>query len=386
MLRGGFSMREIIRSPALDSLSFFCYLNFPLFFSYMPKTTPKEDIIISNMAPSPAPASPVAVKIRNISAALCLGMTALTGCDETTTSASVDGGTPSVKIEIGTAVWAPDPVIVYKSMDGGTAKTPDTGNKQFFRLGEHDVLSSDKIDKKYVSKITGSVDVVTYTDKEKPAAFYKEINDACDLMIQIHKNKPGSFAPTAKGFIDANMPLLTVINNKKPKGHYEFLSAMDTFSHEEIYGSDGVLNLILAFNRVTSKLEPGSLKMFTDTQVELNLIIDLKMEETRSVEVAPFEPVIPEPEIPTRIPDFHELTLQKRLLTDGTYEVTYSFIDDKGQLIIPLILKISPASRMVQSTWFYRRTSGPVFKTMTFDDFNKKTSKSYGGLWGLSSP
>jgi hypothetical protein len=324
--------------------------------------------------------SPVVKNIRILAAGALMGIASVTGAgcnNNSSVSRSADGGANIVpSSEIGTAWYSGGADRLYL----------DAGNKQFFELGRHDVLTADKISKDYVSKITGSVDLVKYSSEAKNPAFYAEINNTCDVLLSIYAYNKHVYLNDAVSFINANMPLLKTLKDKKPLNHEDFLKALSSFDNEQIYGPDGVLNLLLAFNRVLSKLEPGTLKIMSEDYVQnQTLRIDLQKRNTRSVTVEPLVPKIDEPYIPDYISDIQGLETppEKRVKPDGTFEVTYWKKDSSGNREIVVFLNINPNTKEVQSTWYYG-SPGPIVKQMPFAQF-ESLAKSPAGLWMLGS-
>lgn len=305
-------------------------------------------------------------KLRTLARATTLAVASLyhTGCN--------DENPPSDKTsthEIGTAWNSGNPNIIQQE-DGSTN---DKELKQFFKLGEHDVLSADKISKKFVTLVTGSVDVTPYTMEEKPASFYNELYNACELLLQIYKFNYQAFTPEALRFITSNLPLLEALNIHQPNNHSDFKKALSVFKDDAVYGPDGVLNLILAFNRVTSKLEAGTLENVKHAENELFIKIDLRKRETRSVEISVYEPQIKEPDISKIKLDLRgmEKNPETRLKPDGTYIVKRWYKDFKGVKKLAYELEIDSQNRTIKATRYFH-LPGPISNTMTFASFNNK--------------
>lgn len=116
--------------------------------------------------------------------------------------------------------------------------------RQEFALGEHEVLTQDKISRDYVTQISGSVDIVGYSEETKNDSFYRnEVVAPCELLLQLYAKNRMLFTDSARLYIEENLLILNAIANEKPRNHKTFLALAGRFSKEQIYGPDGVLNL-----------------------------------------------------------------------------------------------------------------------------------------------
>lgn len=265
--------------------------------------------------------------------------------------------------------------------------------KQEFALGEHEVLTQDKVSKDYVTQISGSVDIVGYSKEVKSTAFYRtEVIAPCELLLRLYRQNRDLFTDSARAYIEENMPILTVISSEKPMDHKSFLKLASRFSENQIYGPDGVLNLLLAFNRVGSKLEPGALTVMGDPRERQLFKIDLHKRRTRSVEVSLYRPEIKEPNIETVKLDIPGLETIKLMKPDGTYEVQYwennkAFTALSGKVYpaqrnLAWTLQIDPKTRNVNITQYWR-SPGPKSVVLTFTQFDAKAKAHAYFLHGL---
>lgn len=248
--------------------------------------------------------------------------------------------------------------------------------RQDFALGEHEVLAPDRLNQDYVSQISGSVDFHKFARESKNNQFYKdEISKSAVLLLDLYtKNKP-IFTDSALMYIEENLPTLLRLVASVPKSHAEFAKVVEGTSENDIYGPDGVLNLLLAFNRVVSKLQPNALHNMGDPREQQLLKIDLRKRATRSVEVSLFTPEIEHPDISKIKLDIPGCMRgeppQKRMKTDGTYEVTYFERTEPGEKPKPaVILYIDLEKQTVKVTW-YDRPPGP-FNTISIVEFDRR--------------
>lgn len=265
--------------------------------------------------------------------------------------------------------------------------------RQEFALGEHEVLTQDKVSRDYVTQISGSVDIVGYSEETKNEAFYRnEVVAPCELLLQLYGKNRMLFTDSARLYIEENLPMLNAIANEKPRNHKTFLALAGRFSKEQIYGPDGVLNLLLAFNRVKSKLEAGTLTTMGNPIERQLFKIDLHKRRTRSVEVSLYRPEIKEPNIDLVKLDIPGLEIVKLMKPDGTYEVQYwennkAFTSLAGKTFpakrdLAYTLQINPKTRTVIVTRYWR-SPGPQGIPLTFDQFNAKAKANSYFLHGL---
>lgn len=258
---------------------------------------------------------------------------------------------------------------------------------QAFELGEHDVLPAERISRDYVSQISGSVDLVPYSEERKSDQFYQsEVNEPCRLLVNIYDRNENVFTGRAKVFIEENIVALYAIRDVSPRNHNEFSRLLERFSPNQIYGPDGVLNLLLAFNRVRSKLVPQTLERMADPHAEQMLRIDLQKRGQRSVEVSLLSPEIREPNIQAVRLDIPGLETIKRMKPDGTYEVQYwenhrAFGTSPATRDLAWQLNINPHTRMVTVTRYWR-SPGPIQAIFTFDQFDSEIRRNAYFLHG----
>ncbi|MBU0981449.1 hypothetical protein KKC94_02035 [Patescibacteria group bacterium] len=250
---------------------------------------------------------------------------------------------------------------------------------QEFELAEHDVISAEKISQRYVSQITGSVDVNPYTKEPKSPDFYRtEVIEPCTLLLAIYNNNPDVLTNEAINFIQKNIGTLKKLDAQKPATDQEFRQATANIPNDEIYGPEGVLNLLLAFNRVNSKLEGNLVRNLTNPETELTLKIDLKNRDRRYVEVGLYTPEISEPNVGAVKLDYPNLQTSKRQRQDGKYEVHY--FTKLGEPLI--ILTIDPKNRNVKVS-SYLNPNGVKTVTLTFDKFDQKLQQNPYFLHGV---
>lgn len=256
---------------------------------------------------------------------------------------------------------------------------------QEFALGEHDVLPKDRIRTDYVSQITGSVDVTPFSNDEQSPEFYRnEVNGPNELLLGLFEANRDAFTPNALRFIEDNKDVLMAIRDEKPLNHKDFTQKITRrFPEKRVRGAEGALNLLLAFNRVVSKLQPGILEGMRNSEGPQLLKINLVARGKRSVEVALYSPEIKDPDLGllrfdiglkggTGTIDGISTKYQK---PDGTYVVLihpfYAPIARKEHWI----LVIDPRTRKVTiSHHGYKR------KVLTFDEFN---AMAKGDPWFL---
>lgn len=253
--------------------------------------------------------------------------------------------------------------------------------RQEFALGEHEVLTRDKVSKDYVTQISGSVDIVDYSEEVKSKAFYRtEVVAPCELLLRLYRQNRALFTDSARAYIEENMPVLSVIASEKPMNHQSFLKLASRFSKNQIYGSDGVLNLLLAFNRVGSKLEPGALTIMGNPRERQLFKIDLHKRRARSVEVSLYRPEIKEPNIEAVKLDIPGLETIKLMKPGGTYEVQYwenrrAFGTHSASRDLVLTLQIDPKTKTVNATQ-YLSSPGPKSVVLTFAQFDAHAKRN----------
>lgn len=264
---------------------------------------------------------------------------------------------------------------------------PEKKERQEFALGEHEVLTQDKISKDYVTQISGSVDMVSYSEEVKSEAFYRtEVIAPCELLLQLYGKNKALFTDSARAYIEENLPVLNAIASEKPTNHKAFIKLANKFSKNQIYGPDGVLNLLLAFNRVSSKLESGALTVMGDPRERQLFKIDLHKRRTRSVEVSLYRPEIKEPNIEVIRFDFAGIETVKLMKPDGTYEVQY-WVNSSASSKHPasrnlkFTLNIDPHTRMVSVTKY--ENAGPRVIPLTFAQFDTQAKSNAYFLHGL---
>lgn len=247
---------------------------------------------------------------------------------------------------------------------------------QKFALGEHEVLAADRLSRDYVSQISGSVDIHEYSREKKNERFYQdEVTRPATLLLDLYTKNRAIFTESARMYIEENLAVLRRFAVSGPKNHAEFTAAVAGIPENAVYGPDGVLNLLLAFNRVVSKLQPDALRGMADPREQQLLRIDLRKRATRSVEVSLFTPEIKQPDISKVRLDIPGCMRgeppQKRMKPDGTYEVTYFDKNTPGSPAV--ILHIDLRRQMVAVTWYWG-TAGPIRKDITIAEFDRRVS------------
>ncbi len=294
---------------------------------------------------------------------------------------------PEVKVKIGKA-WSEKGEVVRKEKDEKSEKIkkPAVKLRQEFDLGEHKVLPEDKVKEGYVSVATGSVDITPFSEKGKAESFYlNEVTQPCELLLKLYGNNEKVFTPGAIAFIKSNAKVLEAIKVAKPTNKADFAKIAKNFAAEQINGPDGVLNLLLAFNRVVSKLQIGVVNKMTNSQSEQRFKIDLRHRESRSVEVTLYNPEIRDPDIGRVKVDVSGLEVEKLMKIDGTFEVNY-WENNKGHpsytsagklypaspasRVLIFQLNINPRTKIVEVVVFKR--VGVANVSMTFTDFDAK--------------
>lgn len=289
--------------------------------------------------------------------------------------------------------------VVRKEKDEKSEKIkkPALKLRQEFDLGKHDVSPEDKIKEGYVSLAVGSVDVIPFSDNGKAESFYRnEVTQPCVLMLDLYNKNKRVFTDEAIAFIKANEKILIAINALKPKNKNEFAKTCEHFSKDQINGPDGVLNLLLAFNRVISKLPTGAVQAMTKPWSNFQFKIDLRHREERKVEINLYNPEIRDPNIGQVKLDISGLEVEKLMKTDGTFEVNYwgnykarPAITISGKLFpatpasreLVFQLNINPRTKIVDILVF--KKVGVSNVSMTFADFDAKVRANPSFMYGL---
>ena len=269
----------------------------------------------------------------------------------------------------------------------GVETPKEKKERQDFALGEHEVLAPDRLSQDYVSQISGSVDFHEFARESKNNKFYKdEISKSAVLLLDLYTKNKAIFTDSALMYIEENLSTLRRLAASVPKSHAEFAKVVEGTSENAIYGPDGVLNLLLAFNRVVSKLQPNALLNMGDPREQQLLKIDLRKRATRSVEVSLFMPEITYPDISKIELDVPNLELpQKRMKTDGTYEVAYFSQTEDGERKLELILDIDPQKQTVRVTRYYwREKTNTVIGIISIAEFDRRLSTKPYFLDGFS--
>jgi hypothetical protein len=282
-------------------------------------------------------------------------------------------------------------VFEFGPKEGGPVERPqdkgkenrekDNKLRQEFKLGQHDVLDRDKLDKNYVSQISGSVDITSYSPEKKTDQFIQnDVLRPCERLYGLYLKNKGIFTQSALNYIEENLAAVKKIIDMKPGNNQAFEVAMKNCPQPyDAYGPDGVLNLLLAFNRVTEILKPGELDAMADSQAQQMLKIDLRKRATRSVEVSIFTPEITKPDI-SKIRGYDDS--QKFLRPDGTMEVQYwnkaQWMSGPGsppdvhgpekELMVSLL--IDPKKQMVTINKINERYPGSI--TVSIGEFDKQ--------------
>lgn len=255
-------------------------------------------------------------------------------------------------------------------------------------MGEHEVLAPDRLNQDYVSQISGSVDFHKFARESKNNQFYKdEISKSAVLLLDLYTKNKAIFTDSALMYIEENLSTLLRLVASGPKSHAEFTRAVEGISENDIYGPDGVLNLLLAFNRVVSKLQPNALHNMGDPREQQLLKIDLRKRATRSVEVSLFAPEIEHPDISKIKLDVGDLELpQKRMKPDKTYEVAYFSQDDYGERELEVVLDIDSQKQTVRVTRYLQNKFNPTIFTMSIAEFDRRLNANPYFLHSFSGP
>lgn len=266
--------------------------------------------------------------------------------------------------------------------------------RQYFALGEHQVLDRDKLPKDYVSQISGSVDINGFDHSKSPDRFFRdEVSKPSKLLIDLYTKNRRIFTPSALMFIEENIGALRELAMFQPQNKAQFDLCLGGYVGNQIDGPDGVLNLLLAFNRVVSKLKPNELVGMANPEAQQMLKIDLQKRATRSVEVSIFTPEITKPDISKFRPDLLlETPPQKRLKPDGTLEVQYWVVGSKeyqytnirtGMLVkvpatprrLVISFTINPKTQMVTITQYLKQQpSPPIVTVLSITELDRQLS------------
>lgn len=277
----------------------------------------------------------------------------------------------------------PERLIYERPPEGPKGRPPEAQESkkekppslhQEFALGEHDVLAADRLSRDYVSQISGSVDIHEYSRESKNETFYREeVTQPAALLLDLYTKNKAIFTDSTRMYIEENLAALRRLAVSGPNNYAKFTVALVGIPQSAIYGPDGVLNLLLAFNRVVSKLQPSVLRSMGDPREQQLLRIDLRKRATRSVEVSLFTPEIKQPDISKVRLDIPGCMRgeppQRRMKPDGTYEVTY--FDKNAPGTPAVVLHIDPRRQMVAVTWYWR-TAGPIRKDITIAEFDRR--------------
>ncbi len=284
------------------------------------------------------------------------------------------------------------PTPEVKKDNKSQEKTGGRGKEeQKFKLGEHEVIAQDKVGGKFVHKMTGSVDFHEFDEKRKrKAEFYDNISAAAVILGPLYSNSPQLFEKGAVAFIEENLELVEIIKRGGGRDKAGLEALAKEYGRNRIYGPEGVLNLLLAFNRVRSKLGRGAVVQMISAARDGStpLIIDLRKRKERSVTVELYDPEITTPDIgklPTGSPDTGMyLTVEKTMRTSGSYTVEWSSI--RGELNDPLfktvyVLRINPNTDNIKIgvlVWVKKtgKSTSLTAPDMTITEFDKRLKQN----------
>jgi|GEM_PF-5527633 len=168
---------------------------------------------------------------------------------------------PEVKVALGDAFKQLKEILVSKKVEEHAIRRlelsecieKEPGSKHFnFDLGKYDIEDKDQVmvEDENTYTLTGSVDKTHFENVKKSDSWYKEKSEAAAKMLGLKDHIELDFgsitALTGKtGDILKAMASMTNFSDKE----WKKMIKTNGYSKEEIYGTEGIYNLILAFQR-----------------------------------------------------------------------------------------------------------------------------------------
>jgi len=221
----------------------------------------------------------------------------------------------------------------------------------------------------YMNAIVGKVDSVPINKSMVSTAAKIEENftKPAKLILALKNKRPGIFTQQTLYLIQTYESTINALLNQNPRTLKEFESNGKIDYENDVYGVHGLLNFLLAFNRIKAKLEPKVFKaLLENPRMEPIFKFSLETGTTREVEVTLYDPIVSEPNISVIKFDYPNIEFIKRMKKNGEIEVE---ITGRGNKKLANLV-IDPKTHTVSIT------RGPKNKRITFKEFDDKAKEN----------
>lgn len=139
--------------------------------------------------------------------------------------------------------------------------------KRSYRLGKYETKKGKKAPKDTTKLIVGSVDATQFEESKKKERWYKRTASYAAVMVGILDTDENRFNQKTLDFLKTKKDLLKVVAELKPS---EFEDELEKkYSADEVWGAEGIYNVILAFQRIVNISGKSAKALAKDKNVKL---------------------------------------------------------------------------------------------------------------------